>query len=519
MAEATVRVLDRYAAVGDLVRDIEQRSETDVEGALKLAFDFVQDVFLDQRAIAKVFASEPLDRAVSHIGARVLAQMQAPVSGPSSGATVFLASELYATGGHTAVIEDILRTKAFEGPTTILLTDVFARADVEAIKARFAPFGLEVECAPEGNLESRLKWTLSRLVALKPNALLLFQHHQDSVAVAAAQPGIAARTMLYHHADHHLCLGVTLPHLEHVDLSPMAYHHCRDEVGLSRNMYWPLACEDFGAPAVHEGSIGTGGALRTCSTGTRNKFELAYQYDYAEIVPRILAATGGSHVHIGMLSESTLERIYSGMAERDIAADRLIYREWVPSVWKALQEHAVDVYVVSFPLGGGRAAIEALGSGTPVVAHQSYLSRFHGTADLLYPSAFVWRTPDELFDHLAGLTADAVRTESALARGHYLHAHTYDVLRAAILAGEAAQPAPPLRPYRADPLQSFIDDVQFANQPLVALRQMIERLEAEQQSLRKMLDDIYRSRTWNLAVRLQRLVSFLRGGRGAASVR
>ncbi|WP_157645085.1 hypothetical protein [Burkholderia ubonensis] len=477
----------------------------DIDRALGLPLEFVQKVIRDPRTVARIFADRALDIFCRDLGSRVLATMR-PLDAASGAAAegvnhVFLATELYATGGHTAVVEDLLKIKCFDGQPVILLTNVLGTAKLDVIARRFEPYGVKIECAPDGTLESRLLWTLRRLRALRPAQLLLFNHHQDSVAVAAAQPGIAGKVIFYHHADHHLCLGVTLEYDLHVDPTPMGYHNCRDQLGLTHNAYWPLTAEDKGVPAGFERELSTGGKLRTCSSGTRNKFEQPYLFQYGCVVPELLEVTQGSHVHIGLLSDSTLTQIADGMRSAGIPSDRFTYIEWVPSLWQAIVDERVDLYLSSFPISGARASVEVMGSGTPTIAHESYVSRFHGAGDMLYRQALSWRTSAELFEHVSRLSAERLREESRMARSRYEEMHTLEALRKSVLAWHAARPAPPLRPYQSDPLQVFLDDVQVADCTApdhMALRNEVATLRSELRVATDTLSSIYSSRSWRL---------------------
>ncbi|KVO55709.1 hypothetical protein [Burkholderia stagnalis] len=515
---ASSGVGDFYPSVDQLVRDASLSMEGgEVDRALRLPLEFVQKVIRDPRTVARIFADRSLDIFCRDLGSRVLAAM-GRVDATSEGATggvnhVFLATELYATGGHTAVVEDLLKIKCFDGQPIILLTNVLGTAKLDVIARRFEPYGVIIECAPDGTLESRLLWTLRRLRALRPAQLLLFNHHQDSVAVAAAQPGIAGKTVFYHHADHHLCLGATLEYDLHVDPSPMGYHNCRDQLGLTHNAYWPLTAEDRGVPEGFERKLSTSGKLRTCSSGTRNKFEQPYLFQYGQLVPELLATTQGTHVHIGLLSDSTLAQIADGMRSAGIPSDRFTYFEWVPSVWEAIVNENVDLYLSSFPVSGARAIVEAMGSGTPTIAHESYVSRFHGAGDMLYCQAFSWRTSAELLDHVRRLSVEKLQEESRMARTRYEEMHTLEALRKAVLAWHDARPAPPLRPYRPDPLQIFLDDMQVADSETpehVAMRNEIVALRSELRSATAMLSSIYASHSWRMLGGVRWLASRLR---------
>jgi hypothetical protein len=508
-----------YRSIDDVRLELVRFAQAgDSDGGLRLISEFVQAVFRDSRALAKVFHESSLDAECQAIGASIarMIQQSSPANPPTG--TVFLATELYDAGGHTGVIDDLIHSDCFEGPITILLTDALGTANVDGTRLRFKDKRVSVEVLPAGTFTQKTISALHRLTELSPQNLLLFNHHQDSIAIAAAQPGLAPNTIFYHHGDHHLCLGVTLPHARHVDLSPMGYHNCRKLVGLSTNEYWPLSAPDLGILANRV--FIKDGALRTCSSGSRAKFEQAYRFGYTEVVPKILAATGGSHVHIGALSDEILSQLHENLDLLGIDRSRLIHVSWVPSLWQALQEYGVDVYLSSFPVGGGRAAVEAMGSGTPVIGHASYRSRFLSGVDMLYPSAFVWRTPDELCAHLVKLTCTDLADQSRAARARYDTAHTQNALRVSILKGLDGTEPLPLRPFLPDEMQVYLDeaheycDVSVATRLLSETQERQRRLEAQllsdAQEHQRQLDVIFASRTWRLASiigRLSRLVN------------
>ena len=465
-----------YRSVEDIAAALHaMRASGDDETALGEISRIVRACMLDRRSLGKVIADRMLDDFCQDIGREALTDLRKTVvdihEPPAD--CVILATEVYRTGGHTAVINDLISTGRFGPRTVVILTDAFGTADAQVAAESFAS-GVRTEISPSGHLIDKLHWTLGRLLALKPTQLVLMNHHNDSVAIAAAQPSLAQKTVFYHHADLQLCLGVTLDHAMHVDPHPMGVHHCRAKAGIEHPLYWPLTAEDKGTrPALQ---FLTRGRLRTGCSGSPGKFETSYKYPYADLVPRLLACTGGTHVHIGPLPVQTLDRIRSGLLKADVPLDRFVHISWVPSVWLALHEQQIDVYLDSFPIGGGRAIIESMGAGVPVIAHQSYISPFLGNIDNLYSEAFAWERPDQLLNHVAALGAARLAMESARARSQFERFHCVKALANAIDAGAQAPLAPALRPSVADPFQSFLDDVDLAlsdhlTAPLVAARE------------------------------------------------
>jgi hypothetical protein len=451
-----------YNSVADLETDvIRQIDAHDLDAALLLIVRFVEAVIADSRATANVFGCPTLDTLCQRIGKEALGVISGPFrekAQDNQDLVVFIATVLFKTGGHSAVIEDLIKAQP-EKKYLIVLTDLYGSCDITSVRNRFAPLKVPVESTSSGTALSKLEWLLRRLVELGPGRVYLLNDHQDAVAIAASQPALNSQVIFFHHGDHHLCLGVYLPEAVHVDPHNLGYFNCRNQLGLVKNRYWPLVVEDLGSRSPRLPFL-EDGTLRTCSSGHKSKFEEPYLYVYSEEVPRLLEVTHGVHIHIGELSPKTLETIYDGMSKRCIGKEGFIYIPWVKSLWMAMIEQRVDLYISSFPLGGGRAAIEVMGSGTPMVMHESYVSRFHGGLDIAYPEVFSWRRPTELYKYFQNLTSDLLVTESANARAHYERYHTPDRLKQELktfeMGTEGLEPLP-LRSHAQDKLQIFLD--------------------------------------------------------------
>ena len=438
----------------ELVRDNE------INAALTELQRIVQACILDRRSIGRVTASRMLDEVCQTIGERIF-----QVTGGTAGSTikdnadcVILATELYRSGGHTAVIDDLLQTGRLGGRTFILLTDALSTADVQLAVARFADRAT-VLVAEGTTLEAKLQATLSQLQALRPRKLLLMNHPQDAVAVAVALPQLATETVFYHHADQVLCLGSTLRHSMHVDPHPMGFHCCGKTPDVPAPVYWPLVATDFGTEGPR--TFTSDKKIRTCSAGSFNKFSSAYKYSYFDVILSMLKDSGGSHVHIGPIPLPHWVALQTRMEGLGISVDRFVHIPWTQSVWQSLQAREVDLYIDSFPYGGGRTVIESMGAGVPVVAHDSYLSPYFGDHELLYPGAFVWSSPTALVEHVCRLQFTELARESKMARSHFEKSHTVDRLSAAIDAGVNAAAPSALLSHCSDPMQSFLDDVNF----------------------------------------------------------
>jgi glycosyltransferase involved in cell wall biosynthesis len=228
------------------------------------------------------------------------------------------------------------------------------------------------------------------------------------------------------------------------------------------------------------------------------------------------------------LSANTIETIYAGLCNRGIDKEKFVWIPWVRSLWQILIEERIDVYITSFPLGGGLASVEVMGAGIPLVVHQSYLSRFHGGADLVYPEAFSWKVSGELHQYLRGLTPQKLRQQSVFARRHYELYYSIDKLKGKLDANRIAdspEMAPlPLRQYTPDLLQRWLDQNKYLTQKVGAkitqLEDDIERLRVQLAERDIALETVLHSKETILHSRSWRMTAWLRvGGNFVRSLR
>lgn len=430
-----------------LVECISQTTEAgNLNRALRLIHDFVERIFTEPLCTSQVIGSKVLDDLCGRIGGANLALIdrRSLVVHPASDSPVYVyvVTKLQRSGGHTRVIEDFIKARP-HARHVVLSTELAGRSEAGCLSQALASqVQVSFESARrQDNFRQRLDWLQRRLLEIGPKKVCLFNHHQDSVAVAALQPGMGFDVSFYHHGDHHLCLGVFLPQAEHIDPHPMGYHHCRDELGID-NIFIPLTIEDKGARIADQPFMQYG-MLTTCTAARSNKVEIPYFVSYLDMVPELLKATGGKHVHIGRLTPWALYRIRRGLKRLGIPADRFVYIPWVSSVWKALHEHHVDMYIASFPYGGGLTLIEAMGAGVPVVLHRHVFSRVLSSIDIAYPGVFSWREPAELLDICSNVTAAQLQRHSLLARKQYMQYHRQQVLIEALTAADGKGIEPP----------------------------------------------------------------------------
>lgn len=431
----------------------------DPASALQSVVAFVIQVISQERSIARVFSSAKLDRLCLDIGS-----LFAPIdiTTPRAGKCVFLATGVSKRGGHSRVISSLMQADP-ASERHVLITNVNHNITDDDVPDFLQDASVSI--CQEADLAQKVIWLRNQLRVIAPERIYVLIHHFDSVAIAALQPGIADQIIYIHNCDHSLSLGSHVPHYRHVDLHAKGYYYCRENCGVKGNEYWPMVTAPSSLPLRKEFPNADG--LVTATSGGFEKFEsphlrrqIPYSISYAEAVPRILEATGGRHIHIGGLSRGMLDDIHRGLKDKGIAKDCFINISYVPRIPEALIKRNVDLYLTSFPLGGGLAAIEVMSAGIPILAHSNYRSAFFSSADLVYPGAGVWRDLDELSERLKSYTPDDLKRQSVEAFEFYKANHSPELLKKRVLdvienrVGDA-----PRRPvYYADQLQAFLDE-------------------------------------------------------------
>lgn len=431
-------------------------SNGEIDEAINLLIVYVQACWHDPGTLTRLFGSARLDELCLKIGRAAVPA--APAGRGSTGATVYIASHLAGHGGHTHVLENAVLADT-TARRVILLTDLFNHAEIDKLTERFGRI-CEFRAAPRGSsLLGRLRWLSDQLAELRPSNILLLNHHEDAVIIAAMADWLHRASVIFiHHADTNICLGAHLKGATHIDLHNIGFNCCRQHEHITDNLYLPLSMKEKAARSPDR-KFRPKGALLTCSSGSYNKFSARYAYGYLDLMIIRLQADAGNHVHIGGVPPHELARIRAALEKADIDSERFIHVPWVESVWATLVERKVDLYISSFPLSGGLATIEAMGSGTPILAHQSDMSRFHGGRDLMYPGVLTWRNAKEFEAIVATVTAERLAEDSSTARDWFERHHALEVMGEQlnrILSGHGAEMQPPaLQDHTVDRLEQY----------------------------------------------------------------
>jgi hypothetical protein len=430
-----------------VVRQVETAlARQDFDGALHSIKDTMLRAFaVSRRRDLLNLGSPVIDDLCLRTGARIhetLApdpphSMTSPGRSPSP--DVYLASELYDEGGHTAVIGDFIRATPARH-AWVLVTDIENRSVIgEHVLARVGVPRLNVLVNPRRDLVGKLAWLMRTLDRLAPERVFLFNHPHDCVAVAACQPRPRTAFVFVHHTDRNPSLGAFLPSAVHADLTPFCFACCRTKAGIADNVFIPIVtpdrgCRNFSRPRADFND------LVTASSGSPHKYRPDYRPSYGAVIAEVLRLTGGQHVHIGPMRGRDLRALRSAMQRAGVSGDKLVHVPHVDSVWDAMSTFAVDLYIGSFPVRGARTSVEVMGSGTPAIWHVAGEPTIFHDTHMKYPEAATWQTMDDLLALVRQIDGEWFGRQARAARRHYDMHH-----RPELIAEQLAPRRPPPR--------------------------------------------------------------------------
>ena len=415
----------------------------------------------DPMTFSRIMGSPTFDKLCAELGealrlTRQPAESRRQDSSPAR--AIYICTETLRSGGHTRVVADLIRA-APEFAHHVILTNLWERPTLHT--KEFESLGAEVSILPKASMFDKLGMLIDHLNSYAGARVFLLNHHQDGVAVAAVGASRQQQRYFIHHCDYLFCLGVFLPDVTHVDLHSMGFRDCRNNQKIDHNVYWPITCEDD-ARFKSDGFLGAG-QLVTCCCGDEHKFTGRYPIDYIDTIAEMLRVTGGKHIHIGALQQPLKQRLYAKLTTVGVAAEKFVHFPHVPNLRLALLDLGVDAYITSFPIGGGRAVVEAMSAGIPVVGHLHHHNNTLGGTDMLPEAAPCWSSPTELLAILQSLDANALRTLSTASRERYEVYHHPRLLSQG-LHGEVL-PLPPQRIADAEALQVFLFEKFFLTAP------------------------------------------------------
>lgn len=358
-----------------------------------------------------------------------------------------LVTEATVEGGHAEIIKDIADCAAL--PLVIVATNLHERRDPVLATLRQHPRVAEVVAFSKEPLLAKLRRTQALLANPAAARVLALCHGSDAVSIAAIA-GIQDRPVLFfHHCDHTPSLGCFLPHAAHIDLHNIGFQQCRGQLGIDPR-YICLTSQD--TPGCRASGEYAQPVFKSATCGGEHKLtRLPYPISYKDVLVQLIAARGGVHYHVGVLSGEFVAEIRSTLRAAGLAEDAFVHVGEASGLRAILVALGADLYIPTLPQSGGKALIDAMSAGVPVLVHENAVDRLWGGRDLVYPEAPSWSCLHQLPARLQAFDDPAYwQAQATASRAHFDRHHARGLFAQMLTANGAMAGAspPPLAPYR-----------------------------------------------------------------------
>jgi len=274
---------------------------------------------------------------------------------------VHVATVVHPIGGHTRVLEDVVA--ALPEYAHMLIITAMRKSDpvLASLKPRFDKLSLKVHLLHCLSWAERARELSSLIGALGPHAVLLLANQEDSIAYTGVAGYAARRVLFLHHADHQPSLGASRLDYAHIDLTPACHALCASHPHLHASLL-NLTAKDVGTVRLVERHpmIGV-----TC--GSPHKYAGSSEFSYAQLLAALFSGGVARVFHIGDMPASQKGQICADIEACGQDASRVTFLPNTPSLASELVELSPDFYLTSHPIGGGKATVEALSIGLPIL--------------------------------------------------------------------------------------------------------------------------------------------------------
>ena len=344
--------------------EIAKREGADT--ALSYLMSVMINLYMDKSIIGKALFVPHIDSAVKEIGRGIDSNFSKIPNGTSNNIVIHIATEVYSTGGHTRIIEDI--AGIFPRHQHILvLTDLYGncqagRANVSGLNDRFLKKNIKVIFLGDGSITERVKRLREIVSNFKPKVVSLMAHHFDVVTYSAVNDSLAASVLFFHHADHQASLGATRTDYAHIDFGPACYHACSSNQFLNHTMIGMTVPDAKPLKKVRSNE-----PLIGATSGNWHKFVGFNSFTYIDLLIALFKNGVGKFYHIGGVPDDQISIIRSTIQGIGGNSDWITFTGEVQSLQNTMREIEPDFYMNSHPTGGGRATVEAMSLGLPII--------------------------------------------------------------------------------------------------------------------------------------------------------
>lgn len=337
---------------------------------------------------------------------------------------VFIISVLLNHGGGVRMLEDYVKIYQNLGMKCKIIVTEIRKSHPDTIKF-FQNLNTEVIIfSDENDYTTRIVKLQNLLMQFRPHTVFLFHFHSDFAAICGVQKQLVNKLYLPLILDHSISIGIHIPYIDKIIINRkylMMYFKNYIKIPEEKLCYIPLSKNDMiGNKIALDRKYCVNGYITTGScTSCITKITNTFKYKFIDVIVEVLKITKGKHIHIGAITDDQIVFIKQQLISSNIDPESFVHIKNTSCLAKCFLENNIDILIQTFPIGGGLVSVEAMQSGLKIINYLHEYSYIYNMKDWLYPEAFFWQKPKELYEHLKDLRAENIAKEGQISRKFY----------------------------------------------------------------------------------------------------
>lgn len=276
--------------------------------------------------------------------------------------------------------------------------------------------------------QENISYLTQAIYSLAPQKLFCYLGHNDLVASAITQKGIAKEIILDFVYDHGFINGICSSAVDTILVHNLIY---KKMIQLSHQIPSHRIKVILPTCPPYQGPCYTARKPKITNTATASirptKIENDFIYPYADVIANVLSHTKGKHYHFGMLSEWYINTIRNNLEELHIDPNNFVHIPFATTFVEDTIGYEIDLFISSFPIHSAITTIKLTSAGIPIVDYKGINHTQRG--DLIHAGILTWQHPEELYTLINSLSYQELEEVSDKQYEFYLQYNELSIIK------------------------------------------------------------------------------------------
>lgn len=324
------------------------------------------------------------------------------------------------------IVEMYMNKKVF-----LLFTDVDEAEHLdEVVREQLAQYSQLTLVFGQSDEIGKVKKLFDTVIEIAPVKIYHYLGHDNTYASTLVQSGISKNICVFSY-DHGFSLGLdNTAYDTYIAKRPTDYEMLRNKYG-DKVIYIPCWNKDIMLKNNYVPFNSHKKTITACAAVRFYKLSGAEGKNYIDFVLESLQATGGKHIHYGVIPDEKLVEIKTKIKNMGLSEEQFVHIAWADNLPQSMYDNQVDLFLEPFPIVSYKITLDVLSAGIPILIKKSY--RRMNMVDFIYENPLSWENKEDFLSCIKNMTKKELEKHSILSRKYYEDNHLPSVLQASFV--------------------------------------------------------------------------------------